>query len=81
MLRRVFLVSFALASALSGPADAHEAFFGWPSNHGFNPYHPYRDSSILLPTGYGPVPVHVRVYSVPMISPYYNIPPYIIHDP
>jgi hypothetical protein len=82
MLRRILLLTFALASAFAGPAHAHEeAFFGWPSYHVFNPYHPYRDSAILLPTGHGPVPVHVRVYSVPMISPYYNVPPYIVLDP
>jgi hypothetical protein len=82
MLTRVFLLTFAIASSLAGSAHAHEeAFLGWPSHHVFNPYHPYRDSAILFPTGHGPIPVHVRVYSVPMTSPYYNVPPYIVLDP
>jgi len=82
MLRRVLFLTFVLAAALAGPAYAYEGnFFGCPSSHSFNPHHPYRDSAILFPTRYGSVPVHVRVYSVPMVSPYYNVPPYIVLDP
>jgi hypothetical protein len=81
MLRCVLFLTFALALH-PGSADAHQrTFLGWPSDRAFNPYHPYRDSSIAFPTRGGPIPVHVRLYSVPLIPPYYNVPPYIVLDP
>jgi hypothetical protein len=80
MIGRIIFLT-ALFAAASGPALAQQAFLGWLSPKVFNPYKPYRDSAISFPTAQGPVPVHVRVYSVPMEPPYYNVPPYIVLDP
>jgi hypothetical protein len=81
MFKRVMFLTAVFASVAAAPASAHNAFLGWPSDRTFNPYKPYSDSAILFPTAHGPVPVHVRVYSVPLTPPYYNVPPYIVLDP
>jgi len=81
MLKRIILAVLA-GAALVGSAEAQEAaFFNCPPGLAFNPYHPYHDTVVFMPAPQGPVPVHARLYSVPMVSPYYNVPPYIVLDP
>lgn len=88
MLRQILFAAasatFLATPALAGPWVNYDGYNVYPEYtyvipYGY-PFTPYADVTVAVPVvTYAPVPV--RVYAVPQVPPYYNVPPYAVYAP
>lgn len=59
------------------PVESYVPSIGFPYGY---PFAPYADITVPVPV-VTYAPAHLRVYTVPLDPPYYNVPPYAVYAP
>lgn len=80
-----FTASLAATPALAGPWVNYDGYYPVNPNWAYfapntYPFGAYSDVVVGVPV-VTYAPVHVRVYTVPQVPPYYNVPPYPVYQP